>query len=952
MRARTTLVTTCLLVTGSAIAQAPPVRDISFAADGRLAASIEGDLWVRTGANGWRRVTSGPAWDRFPVWSPDGQSLVFTSNRDGQDDLYRLRLAAPGAPERITTDPLPDHEPTVAADGTIIFVRGRLNEARLWQRSVAGAETRVTTGTTPERAPHMAPDGKRFAYLQQFDGGRRVRLRSLGATTDSVVTAERPADDLAWSPDGTRLVLSTTVGRGALYWTPTDGRFVNYLAPARGDIAWSPDGRSILVAERGSDESGYNGDPDRVGDRRASEVLRPNERLLSIPAPAALADVAPVAVAAVADRAARNTEAFDRFAARMRRTYYDAPGAEVRRGAWDRIVAQLRPRALAANSDQALETVMHEAIAARPTLRDEANGRAGVSSAHPVSTAAGVEILQKGGNVVDAAVAVSFALGVVEPDASGMGGYGEMLVFLKGMPQPKLLEFMARVPEEAGLGNASLMDGGRYPSDGPVLAMVPGTVAAMHTAWKRHGSGKVAWADLIAPAIRAARDGYAVSDGLATTLWLERDRFAKYESSRALFFKDGKPRVAGDTIRNPDLAWTLEQVAQRGADGFYRGRVAERLVNDLRGKGNAIRLTDLSRYFAADREPVATTYRGFQVFGSTPPVSGGATLAAQLNALEQVTGVKAYPDDAASLHAMITAWQLVPSSRNRIADPSLWPVDVTPFTSKDTARTRWRCFDAARALTPAAFRGDTLTCASANRVTPAGTPGDEEIAYEPVITTEPCNVQEHARMADCRAQGTTSFVVADGEGNAVAVTQTLGTWGGNFYVTPGLGFLYNDKLTSYGTDPNAYGARIPFARHGSTISPTIVLTGEGADKRAAFTVGAAGNAWINSAVYQSLVGMIDAGLSPQRALELPRFLPSQRGAFGAAAAAAREYVIDIEDGIHPEVMSRLRAMGHTFNVISIKGELRMGYGAAIAISGGSVRVGADPRRSGTAGAVP
>ncbi|MBL8958755.1 MAG: gamma-glutamyltransferase, partial [Gemmatimonadetes bacterium] len=951
MNARWYAVPGLVVSAGLASAQSPTVRDITFAPDGRLAASIEGDLWVRTGANGWRRITAGPAWDRFPAWSPDGQSLVFTSNREGQDDLYRVRLSGSAAPERLTTDPMADHEPTVGRDGTIIFVRGRLNEARLWQRSPAGEEKRVTTGTTPERGPLMAPDGQRFAYVQQFDGGRRVRVRTLGTATDSVVTAERPVDDLAWSPEGTRLVLSTSTGRGAVYWTPTDGRFVNYLAAARGDVAWSPDGRTILVAERSSDESGYNGDPDRVGDRRASELLRPNDRLLVVPAPAALADVAPVAVAATLDRGARNAEAFDRFAARMRRVYYDAPGAEVRRGEWDRVVARLRAKAAAAPTDQALETVMHEALAARPTLRDEATGRAGVSSAHPVSTAAGVEILQKGGNVVDAAVAVSFALGVVEPDASGMGGYGEMLVYLKGMPQPRLLEFMARVPEEAGLGNATLQDGGRYPSDGPVLAMVPGTVAAMHTAWKRHGSGKVAWAELIAPAIRAARDGYVVSDGLATTLWLERDRFAKYESSRALFFRDGKPRVAGDTIRNPDLAWTLEQVAQRGADGFYRGAVAQRLVNDLRGKGNAIRLTDLSRYFAADREPVATTYRGFHVFGSTPPVSGGATLAAQLNALEQVDAVKAYPEDAASLHAMITAWQLVPSSRNRIADPSLWPVDVTPFTSKDTARTRWRCFDAAKALTPSAFRGDTLTCAGAPRPTPAGTPGDAELAYEPVITTEPCNVQEHARMADCRAQGTTSFVVADAEGNAVAVTQTLGTWGGNFYVTPGLGFLYNDKLTSYGTDPNAYGARIPFARHGSTISPTIVLHGDGADRRAAFTVGAAGNAWINSAVYQSLVGMIDAGLSPQRALELPRFLPSQRGAFGAAPTGPREYVIDIEDGIHPDVMQRLRTMGHQFNVISLKGELRMGYGAAIAIGSGTVRVGADPRRSGTAGAV-
>jgi gamma-glutamyltranspeptidase len=190
----------------------------------------------------------------------------------------------------------------------------------------------------------------------------------------------------------------------------------------------------------------------------------------------------------------------------------------------------------------------------------------------------------------------------------------------------------------------------------------------------------------------------------------------------------------------------------------------------------------------------------------------------------------------------------------------------------------------------------------------------------------------------------------------VAVTQTLGTWGGNFYVTPGLGFLYNDKLTSYGTDPNAYGARLPYARHGSTIAPTIVMQGAGATRHAILALGAAGNAWINAAVYQTLVGVVDFGLSPQRALELPRFLPSQRGGGGfgpgAATVGTREFVIDIEDGYDPDVIARLKAMGYKFNVISLKGELRMGYGAAIAIGGGRVSAGGDPRRSGTAAAVP
>ncbi len=941
------------LLSLSLLAQAPPVRDVAFARDGRLAASIEGDLWIRTGGT-WRRITTGPSWDRQPTFAADGSALVFVSNRAGQDDIWRLPLSGGGSeatPVRLTNDALPDLEPTVAPDGTMIFVRGRLNEARLWQRDTSGTEKRLTSGALPEWSPAVSPAGDRVAYIQQFDGGRRVRWRALSATTDSVVTAERNAETLAWAPAGDRLVISSNTPRPGIYVTPLDGRYVNFVTPARGDVAWAPDGKTILVAEVVGDEPGYNGDPDRVGDRRVTESLRGEPRLLTVAAPAL--PVVPTATtrAEIVSRRARNTEAFDRFAERLRTTYFATPATSAKAERWNAIVAGLRQRAEQATSDEALEQVMHDALAERPTLRDEAVGRAAVSSAHPVSTEAGVEMLRRGGNVVDAAVAVSFALGVVEPDASGIGGYGEMLVFQRGMAQPRLLEFMARVPEEAGLSNANLQVDGRYPSDGPVLAMVPGTVAAMHTAWKRHGSGKLTWSELLQPAIKAARDGYVVSDGLATTLWLERDRFAKYPSSRALFWRDGKPLVAGDTLKNPDLAWTLEQVAARGADGFYRGEVAARLVNDLRGKGNAIRLTDLSRYFAADREPVNTTYRGYSVYGSAPPVSGGAVLAAQLNALEQVGSIKSYPNDAASMHAMITAWQLAPSSRNRIADPSLWPVDISPFTSKDTARTRWRCFDASKALSTTAFRGDTLSCASAAPPTSTGEREDREPSYEPVSPTEPCNVQDHASMAVCRAQGTTSFVVADADGNVVAVTQTLGTWGGNFYVTPGLGFLYNDKLTSYGTDPNAYGARIPFARHGSSISPTVVLRGEGSERRGVLTVGAAGNTWITSAVYQTLVGVLDAGLSPQRALELPRFLPSQRGATGAGPGA-REFVIDLEDGIAPGVLKQLQSMGHRFNVISLKGELRMGYGAAIVIGNGEVRAGADPRRSGAAGALP
>ena len=320
-----------------------------------------------------------------------------------------------------------------------------------------------------------------------------------------------------------------------------------------------------------------------------------------------------------------------------------------------------------------------------------------------------------------------------------------------------------------------------------MLANVPGTVAGMHSAWKQFGSKKVPWADLLAPAIRAAKDGYVVSEGLATTLTVEREHFSKYESSKALFFRNGEPLHAGDTLKNPDLAWTLEQIAKGGADGFYSGEVARRMVTDLRGKGNAMRLTDLARYFAADREPVSSTYRGYTLYSSAPPVSGGATLAAQLNLLEQWKTPRVYTEDAATAHAMIAAWQLTPTTRNRIADPGLWPVTVEPLVNKDTARVRWRCFDPAHALTPARSAATRWSAHDDRKATTDGERRTATMRARHDLALEDggaCgNAAEHAReVAACHSSGTTAFTVADADGNVVAVTQTLGTWGGNFYV--------------------------------------------------------------------------------------------------------------------------------------------------------------------------
>ena len=932
-------------------------RNPAYARDGRLAVTIQGDLWVASKSGQWTRVTSGPAWDREPAWTPDGSAIVFSSDRSGNFDLWRVTVGQSGPaaePERITTSPLAEGEPSIARDGRIFFVRGRLGAAALWVHASDGAESRVTKDRTAERWPSVSADGAHLAYVSIADGTHKLHVRALDSGRDSVALTDPRIERPTWAPAGDRLAWTATGARGWVFVSPLDGRYINLVSARHAESAWSPDGKTLALTDISPTDAippvGYNGDPDRTGDRDANVLNTPAGRLWTVDAPTApdqqLAEQ--TGTPAASDRAQRNADAFDQTWNRTAALYYSAPDAAARRTQWEALKTKYRPRAIAAKTDDELKTVVHELLREHPPYRTAATGRAAVSSAHPVATAAGVEILAKGGNVVDAAVAVSFTLGVVEPDASGPGGYGQMLIHQTGMDRPQLIEFMTRVPEDAGATPAAVPQPGRLPDGGPTLVNVPGTVAAMYLAWQKYGGKKLTWSDLLQPAIRAARDGYVVSEGLATTLATERDQFARNESSRALFFRDDQPLHAGDTLKNPDLVWTLEQIAKGGADAFYRGEIAKRMVADLHAKGNPMKLTDLSRYYAAERVPISSTYRGYTFYSPSPPVSGGAELAAKMSMLELYPNPKLYTDDAATLHAMISAWQLVPSTRNRIADPGMWPVNTEPFTNKDTARIRWNCFDPNKALNASALRGDTLTCATPNQKT----------ARVEVATPPECLAHGYDWPAGvpCRSAGTTSFAIADADGNVVSTTQTLGTWGGNFYVTPGLGFLYNDKLSPFGGDPTVYGARLPFSRGGSTITPTIVLEGTGKSQRAVMAFGAAGNEWITPAVYQVFVGMADQHLDPQAALELPRFSVGGFGGGGrgggGAAATTTGPLVRIEDGFAPAVMKRLEEMGYRLQLVSLPGELREGYGAALRIEKGRVTAGADPRRAGAAGAVP
>ena len=528
-------------------------RGPAFAPDGRLAVSVDGDLFAQQSLGGhWMHITTGIAWDRDPAWTRDGSSIVFSSDRSGRYALWRVKVNADGSagtPERITSSNEPESAPNVGPDGTIAFVRGTGNASRIWLRSPDGTERRFSTRESAELDPALSPDGTRIAFIQPTETGRNVIVRGLNDQRAFFVNTDRNAERVAWAPSGDRLAFTAGGRNGGIYIAPPDGRWTNLASTKHGDIAWSADGKALAIVEHDDQTTAYNGDPDRLGERIASETFASEQKVFLVTAPPAPdAGLVEQTIVSARDRAERYGDAYDRVWDRSTKLYFSQPDAAARLVQWQAVKAKHRPEAVAAKSDDDLQRAIYAMLRERPATRSSATGRAAVSSAHPVATAAGLEILKAGGNVVDAAVAVSFALGVVEPDASGVGGYGQMVINLAKMEKPTLIEFMTRVPEDATLSNTSMMVNGRYPADGPALVNVPGTVAGMYRAFKEYGSGKVTWKDILAPAIRAARDGYSLSEGTATTLSTEREHFLKYEGSRALFFKDGKPKIAGDTM--------------------------------------------------------------------------------------------------------------------------------------------------------------------------------------------------------------------------------------------------------------------------------------------------------------------------------------------------------------------------------------------------------------------
>ena len=960
-------------------------RDPAWSPDGRSIAfsahtAGEYDVWIVPAAGGTpRRATSMAGDERWPSWTRDGRLVFSHREARGAWQLFSASIGGGAAPVKLTPDAFGEWQGRVSPDGTrVAFVSDRDpeagNETDIWVRplpaagaagvAAPSAAVRVTRTAGDESHPTWAPDNARIAYAAVRGGG------ATGIWASVVPASGGPAGTTTGRGDGQG---GRGRGRGGAAGAAGDAPGIHVYASRKiGVPAWSPDGETLAIATFAVVNANYNGNPTRNDDEpplalllreRGAPATTPGApgptpgapgssdpgdpyTLWRVDAPRAVDQGAAAPALDKADHT-RWVSAFDQAWQTLKSLYYrEGPSAAT----WDALRAKHRPQALAANDAVGVETAIDALVAEQPLIKPSIESRRGVvASAHPLASAAGARVLEQGGNVVDAGIAVAFALGVVEPDASSIGGDGQAILYLNGMPEPVVVEYKDMVPSRATADNPRLFTptGARVATDGPSVTAIPGVVAGLDLLYQKYGSRKVAWADLVAPAIAIADGGWVMDDALSTSIAEGRASLAKYPESAKVFLPGGRVPRPGERFTNKDYAETLRILAHEGGQSFYRGTIAQRIAADFAENGGIITLEDLAQYRAMERKPLAGRYRGHLVYSVPAPVSTGLQMVETLNILDHYTPRPhaRYTTDADYLHHVIEAWR-VRDGGARIADPERWPVDYGNHLDREHAAERFRLIDPKKVYAPAgggrggrggpdlyvgptAFEVDRTasevgrTFRSGDREDPAGPSGPTERRVE---------------------TGTTSFVVADADGNMIAFTQTLSTWGGNYYVSKGLGFLYNDHFRG-GRGGTGFGSTLPLMRTSTTSVPTLVFAplpaGSGARQSGMtgyigrLAAGCAGNAWIPASVYNVILNVIDGGMTAQQAIEAPRLLIGGGGR------------TQIEDRFPRSILAELESRGHTFATVGRKGEVMYGYAALAVVDAakGTVSGGADPRRS-------
>ncbi|WP_457807815.1 gamma-glutamyltransferase [Kushneria sp. EE4] len=522
-----------------------------------------------------------------------------------------------------------------------------------------------------------------------------------------------------------------------------------------------------------------------------------------------------------------------------------------------------------------------------------------VVTSHTLASRVGHDILRDGGNAVDAAVAIGFALAVVQPRSGNIGGGGFMVISDEASGDVTSIDYRETAP--AGAFETMFQDdegnvieaASRYSAN---ASGVPGTVSGMAMALERYGS--MSLDRVMAPAIRLARDGFAIPARFADGLNDSREQLEKNDGTRRLFYKaDGSDWRAGKVFQQGELAATLERIAQNGPREFYEGETADHLIDTIKAHGGIMTHEDLKNYRAIERAPVHGTYRGYDVYAMAPPSSGGVHIVQILNMLENddLTGMGF--GSAASMHLMSEAMRRAYADRSKyLGDPDFFEVPVKALTSKDYAR-------------------ELRAQISLEKATPSEAIGPGNLTpYE--------------------SNETTHYSVADDSGLAVSNTYTLNFSYGSGIAVDGAGFLLNNEMDDFSAKPgvpNAFGliggeanAVEPGKRMLSSMTPTIVKR----DGKNFLITGSPGGSRIITTTLEVISNVIDHGMNIQSAVSAPRFhdqwLPDE---------------LRIEDGFSPDTVRLLEGMGH--NVVQ---KSAMGASQSILINEEGFQGGADPRR--------
>jgi len=478
----------------------------------------------------------------------------------------------------------------------------------------------------------------------------------------------------------------------------------------------------------------------------------------------------------------------------------------------------------------------------------------------------GVSVLQKGGNAVDAAVAVGFAMAVTHPYAGNIGGGGYMLIRMAD-GRTTFVDFRERAPKKSSR-NMYLDAKGELTKDsieGWRSSGVPGTVRGFEIAVNKYGRRK--WAENLAPAVELATKGFPLSWGL-TELFKASKSLPNSPESKRIFLKNGTLYAAGDLLVQPELAQTLARISANGANEFYEGETARRFANEMTKHGGLISLSDLKNYKAVERTPLTGTYHGYTIITSPPSSSGGIALLEMLGILDGTGYEKGGAGSASAIHYVAEAMRRAYADRNEyVGDPDFVKVPIAGLLDR-------------------AYLARLRATIDSERATPS----------QSVRPGKPAGTDQ---------MDTTHYSVVDAEGNAVAVTYTLNGGYGNGITVPGLGFLLNNEMDDFSAKPgtpNMFGlvqgetnAIQPGKRPLSSMTPTIVLK----DGKLFMTAGAPGGSRISTAVLQVILNVVDFGMNVQDAVDAPRvhhqWQPDK---------------LFLERGISPDSVALLRSRGY------------------------------------------